>query len=669
LKVKVTTGSILVLVCLLLAIPCQARIITVDDNGPADFNNIQAAINDANEHDTVVVFPGTYAGNGNRDIDFLGKAITVRSVNPNNSAVVAATIVDCNGPPAEHHRAFWFQSGEDANSVVDGITISNAYRAAVYCSESGPTIRNCIIKSGFGSGIFGPSASPMVHNCTIVDRAWFGINLYDGGSPTITNCLISGNGQGGINYDGGGSAKIANCIIRDNTGGGIYCGIEEGGAITMEISGCTISGNEGSGVYSGGGYSDPISLTITNCSISGNLAGSGDYHGGGIYCSNPGTSDSIEITVTNCTINGNVAYNDGGGIYCADTSGGLISLTLTNSTVGENWAGYYGGGMYCGFNVSWTITDSTIAGNTAIYNNGGGIYCREHMISHTITNCTISGNSAGGDGGGLWAEKVLKGGPTVTICIISGISAGLEGGGLYGGYTIGNSTITGNFGEYRGSALAYCLGPVVNCIIWGNSGDHIYGMIHPNVAYCNVQGGWPGLGNIDVDPCFVEVGKWVDANDPNIIVEPNEPNAVWIDGDYHLKSQGWRLDTRFAPPRWGYDYVTSRCIDAGNPGSPLGGELLTIPPDPGHVWGENLRINMGAYGGTVKASMPPYDWALLSDITNDGVVDFVDFAHLANMYTDQDDGLPADFDRNGDVDYDDLGLLAEDWLKQTTWHE
>ena len=41
------------LLILLWVIPCQGRIIIVDDNGPCDFNNIQAAINDANNGDTV----------------------------------------------------------------------------------------------------------------------------------------------------------------------------------------------------------------------------------------------------------------------------------------------------------------------------------------------------------------------------------------------------------------------------------------------------------------------------------------------------------------------------------------------------------------------------------------------------------------------------------------
>ena len=119
---------------------------------------------------------------------------------------------------------------------------------------------------------------------------------------------------------------------------------------------------------------------------------------------------------------------------------------------------------------------------------------------------------------------------------------------------------------------------------------------------------------------------------------------------------------------WTWDNLTSRCIDAGNPGSLPGEELLSVPDDPNNEWGENLRINIGAYGGTAEASMPPYDWALLSDITNGGIVNFVDFAHQANMYTDEGNELPGDLDRNGVVNFSDIVLLVEDWLKTTTWH-
>ena len=54
--------------------------------------------------------------------------------------------------------------------------------------------------------------------------------------------------------------------------------------------------------------------------------------------------------------------------------------------------------------------------------------------------------------------------------------------------------------------------------------------------------------------------------------------------------------------------MTSPCIDAGDPDSPLRNELLSVPRDPDNEWGENLCINMGAYGGTAQASMPPLGW-------------------------------------------------------------
>ena len=47
---------------------------TVDDDGPADFDNIQAAINASSDGDEIVVEPGTYTGTrGHAVVDMLGK--------------------------------------------------------------------------------------------------------------------------------------------------------------------------------------------------------------------------------------------------------------------------------------------------------------------------------------------------------------------------------------------------------------------------------------------------------------------------------------------------------------------------------------------------------------------------------------------------------------------
>jgi len=119
----------------MLTCPCIAKTITVDDDGPADFNNIQAAISDANDGDTVLVKDGRYTGTGNRDIDFRGKAITVRSENgPENC------IIDCNGTEGDWTVEAWvlFQSNSDRYNLV------------CHCSEdaNGPSPYRLFIESG-----------------------------------------------------------------------------------------------------------------------------------------------------------------------------------------------------------------------------------------------------------------------------------------------------------------------------------------------------------------------------------------------------------------------------------------------------------------------------------------------------------------------------------------
>ncbi len=45
---------------------------------------------------------------------------------------------------------------------------------------------------------------------------------------------------------------------------------------------------------------------------------------------------------------------------------------------------------------------------------------------------------------------------------------------------------------------------VRNCIFWNNGSIPLY-MINGtlnNITYCNIEGGYLGEGNIDVDPCF-----------------------------------------------------------------------------------------------------------------------------------------------------------------------
>jgi len=247
--------------------------------------------------------------------------------------------------------------------------------------------------------------------------------------------------------------------------------------------------------------------------------------------------------------------------------------------------------------------------------------------------------------------------------VVSGLTItngfGLAGGGgifcQYASPTISRNIITENTADGDGSEIGLITGATLTVS---------YSDVRPDQSAFYIEGGCVlnlAEGNIEEDPCFVEPGYW------NLNGTPENANDdFWVDGDYHLKSEGWRWDEGYNPP-WRYDDVTGRCIDSGNPGSPLGDEPVTLAVDPLNQFGRNLRINMGAYGGTDEASMPPYDWALRADLTNDGVVDFEDFAGQESSRLESEQR--GDLNRNGAIDMSDVALLTEEWLRQTSWCE
>ena len=281
------------------------------------------------------------------------------------------------------------------------------------------------------------------------------------------------------------------------------------------------------------------------------------------------------------------------------------------------------GGICC---INLGQTGPTIMQCIIAENSGPGIY--NLASSPNIVNCIITKNRRDG------IESRADSRPVITNCIIAENTRH----GVFGGSPkIANCTITKN----AASGIFNSQAVITNSIVCNNLANQIKGSAQAD--YCNIQGGWPGLGNIDADPCFVE---------PNL-------------GDYHLKSRGWRWDR--TQNQWTWDDTTSRCIDAGNPGTTLGREPLTLPVDPLNRFGRNLRTNMGAYGRTQYAGMPPYDWAILADLTNDGILDSVDLVLLADSWLNAGSDLPADVGRNNIVDMPDFAWFAADWLSQTTW--
>ena len=109
------------LICLLSIITSEGEVITVDDDGPADFNNIQEAINYSQDGDIIVVEFGTYYEN----VLFNNKAVTLTSKNPDDPSVVGSTII-----AAISSYSINFDSNEVDDSVLTGFTITGR---GVYC--------------------------------------------------------------------------------------------------------------------------------------------------------------------------------------------------------------------------------------------------------------------------------------------------------------------------------------------------------------------------------------------------------------------------------------------------------------------------------------------------------------------------------------------------------
>ena len=266
-------------------------------------------------------------------------------------------------------------------------------------------------------------------------------------------------------------------------------------------------------------------------------------------------------------------------------------------------------------------------------NSGRAFYFSSGEDSDSVVNgFTISNGHVAGTnrGGAIYCDDS---GPGIINCIFTNNSAD-RGGAVYGNASrtvLTNCTLVGNTASLGGALFDEGIGgtTAVNCILWDNIGGQIFGN-GSRVSYCDVQGDWPGYGNIDADPLFADADG----------------------GDYHLKSQAGRADE--SGQTWLYgDDVTSPCIDAGNPGCPLGDE----PDDEA-----NIRINMGAFGGTGQASRSPADWALLADLTNDGVVDFGDYSVFAHFWSEDEGCAPADLDLSELVDQADLAIFVDQWL-------
>ncbi|MHC4499632.1 MAG: right-handed parallel beta-helix repeat-containing protein, partial [Planctomycetota bacterium] len=358
-------------------------------DGPDALRN---AVEAARNGDTLIV-EKDYVYNG--DINLQGKEIAIVSSMPDNPDIVAATVIDCGGGG----RAFTFNSGEDAGTIIHGFTIINGSLTgqpggAIYIgSGTSPTlahlvIRDCTVIGAHGGGIFIDSNSEpnlcyiTISNCSVTNADGGGIYISDGSYPTFYKCTIAdcgaSDGDGGGVYCGtGNSVEFMDCRFRNNTatydGGGLYYGSE--GMATL--TGCAFSGNRaesGAGIY----YDANCVWALTDCSFTDNEA---TEDGGGVLS---GLNNSMMIT--DCNFTNNLAWK-GAGLHFDPNCGGTIS----GSTLVDNDANENGGAAYIDGCNDIEVNDCNISYNTA--HHGGGLFCLWSPGSRII-NCSIKYNHA-----------------------------------------------------------------------------------------------------------------------------------------------------------------------------------------------------------------------------------------------------------------------------------
>ena len=300
------------------ASPASGQTWHIAPGGTGDAPTIQAGVDSAAAGDTLLLADGEFSGEGNRNVDYKGKAIVITSAS-------GSTVINPRYPDdTEPRRGFIFKSGEGPDAVLDGVSVIYAHAdtgSAVLCTNaSSPTIRSCS---------FDACGEHPVPNLTCGG----GMACLAGSSPEVTDCDFYENeatyGAGVYSEDS--SPTLYYISFTDGeamSGAGLY---SVGGY--PEVLGCNFAGgvaaDSGGGVYHREGW-----VIIVGCSFKGAQA---DY-GGGLCLVGVWEGSHADIGLS--TFCDNWALLGGGGIFFTDAHGNSeINLTRCTLAYDVSWAG------------------------------------------------------------------------------------------------------------------------------------------------------------------------------------------------------------------------------------------------------------------------------------------------------------------------------------------
>jgi serine/threonine protein kinase len=367
---------------------------------PGDYSTIQEAIEAAAAGSVITIEPGTYYEN----IDFKGKELTLKSINPDDYAIVESTIIDGGGKGS----TVSIRNGEGQGTTLMGLHITG------------------------GTG--GRESFDFDENGTLTNANEYlggGILIMNGSAPTITQCIIRENysteaetgegGGGGITIVANSSATISANLIDSNesdVGGGIVVAYNSSAVVRDN----TISNNRSPSTGNADNFSGGVfviynsTATVENNTITANTS---PYNVGGVMVMfnsvvtvkgntitlNSGQSASCGVfvagesdaTIENNRINNNESAEMCGGVIVSEAS----TATVRNNNIDDNKAEISGGVIVID-NSNVTIDKNTIRSNLAS-SVGGGILIIDKATA-TVTNNILENNTAKETGGAITVD-------------------------------------------------------------------------------------------------------------------------------------------------------------------------------------------------------------------------------------------------------------------------